>query len=183
MTKITKSLPIFNHLQSITRINVPSKVIIFSWRLLLEKLPTREALYHRGVIANIHETFCVFCFNLEETVQHMYLFGKLAKGKICKGVKHLIWLATTWCIWRLWNNILFRGDFVNVFFLVDQIMYISWFWFISRVRTKASLAFSDWCNNLLKCFQSPSSFTIVIFRLPKFQLCDFNPLSFTIVRF
>ncbi|MCI21403.1 putative ribonuclease H protein, partial [Trifolium medium] len=27
--------------------NVPSKVIVFGWRLLLEKLPTREALYRK----------------------------------------------------------------------------------------------------------------------------------------
>ncbi|MCI28702.1 putative ribonuclease H protein [Trifolium medium] len=27
--------------------NVPSKVSIFGWRLLLEKLPTREALYRK----------------------------------------------------------------------------------------------------------------------------------------
>ncbi|MCI45386.1 hypothetical protein A2U01_0066625, partial [Trifolium medium] len=32
-------------LQNLWRNNVPSKVSIFGWRLLLEKLPTREALH------------------------------------------------------------------------------------------------------------------------------------------
>ncbi|XP_045791248.1 uncharacterized protein LOC123885955 [Trifolium pratense] len=35
--------------------NVPSKVSVFGWRLLLEKLPTREALFCKGIITNNHE--------------------------------------------------------------------------------------------------------------------------------
>ncbi|CAJ2650181.1 uncharacterized protein LOC123904681 [Trifolium pratense] len=52
--------------------NVPSKVSIFGWRLLLEKLPTREALYKKGIITNIHERCCVFCYNEVEDTQHIF---------------------------------------------------------------------------------------------------------------
>jgi hypothetical protein len=33
-------------------------------------------------------------------------------------------------IWRMCNNILFRGAIANDSSLVNQIIYISWFWFI-----------------------------------------------------
>jgi hypothetical protein len=35
--------------------NVPSKISIYGWRLLFEKLATREALFDKGVISNHHE--------------------------------------------------------------------------------------------------------------------------------
>ncbi|MCI07982.1 putative ribonuclease H protein, partial [Trifolium medium] len=52
--------------------NVPSKVSIFGWRLLLEKLPTREALHRRGIITNNHEKCCVFCFKEEDDLYHIF---------------------------------------------------------------------------------------------------------------
>ncbi|PNX64830.1 hypothetical protein L195_g054221, partial [Trifolium pratense] len=42
-------------LKRLWKINVPSKVSIFGWRLLLEKLPTREALFRKGVVNNNNE--------------------------------------------------------------------------------------------------------------------------------
>jgi hypothetical protein len=53
--------------------NVPLKVSIFGWRLLLEKLPSRETLFHGGVLTNTHERSCVFCFNTQEREQHIVL--------------------------------------------------------------------------------------------------------------
>jgi hypothetical protein len=55
---------------------------------------------------------------------HFSVFGKIVKGKGCARICHLIWLATTWSIWRLGNNIMFRGAYANVSVLVDQIVNI-----------------------------------------------------------
>ncbi|MCI25208.1 ribonuclease H protein [Trifolium medium] len=38
--------------------DVPSKVSVFGWRLLLEKLPTRAALASKGIITNPYEISC-----------------------------------------------------------------------------------------------------------------------------
>ncbi|CAJ2644735.1 unnamed protein product [Trifolium pratense] len=165
--------------------NVPSKVSLFGWRLLLEKLPTREALFCKGIITNNHERSCVFCFKEVEDIQHIFftccitsqiwqkifvwlgtnvisfedvtchftLFGELAKGNHSKRIRHIIWLATTWSIWRTRNNIIFRGDCVNISSLVEQIVYFSWFWFIGRTWNNVNLVFSEWRNNPLDCFQ------------------------------
>jgi hypothetical protein len=37
-----------NALKRLWKNNIPSKINIFCWRLLLEKLPTRETLFHKG---------------------------------------------------------------------------------------------------------------------------------------
>jgi hypothetical protein len=41
--------------------------------------------------------------------------------KANKRFRHVIWLATTWSLWRARNNILFRGETVNISLLVDQL--------------------------------------------------------------
>jgi hypothetical protein len=121
--------------------NVPSKISSFGWRLLLEKLWTREALFRKGIITNIIERCYVLCFNLEESLDHLFLnchfsatlwkhvlnwmdvgdfitgsmqehfihFGNIIKDKVHKRCRHIIWLATTWSLWRMRNNILFQG--------------------------------------------------------------------------
>jgi hypothetical protein len=53
--------------------NVPSKISIFGWRLLLKKLPTRETLFDKGIITNNSEKCCVLCFNHEESIHHVFI--------------------------------------------------------------------------------------------------------------
>ncbi|GAU23839.1 hypothetical protein TSUD_380010 [Trifolium subterraneum] len=64
--------------------NVPSKVSIFGWRLLIDKLPTKEALYNRGVITNILER-CVLCHNDVEDINHIF-FICTASEQVVQGV-------------------------------------------------------------------------------------------------
>ncbi|KAK2395047.1 hypothetical protein QL285_056813 [Trifolium repens] len=110
--------------------NVPSKISIFGWRLLLEKLPTKEALFGKGIITDMMEKRCVLCPNHGESIQHFFLhcnvsnivwsnifkwmgvsyftsdsvqqhftmFGDLIKDNVSKRHRHIIWLATTWCM-------------------------------------------------------------------------------------
>jgi hypothetical protein len=135
--------------------NVPSKISIFGWRLLLEKLPTRDALFNKGIITTNIEKRCVFCSTHDESISHVFihcsfsstvwrkvlswmglnlinsnsiqehflLFGDLIKSKANKKHRHIIWLATTWCIWRLRNNLVFREDRATIFSVVNQIIY------------------------------------------------------------
>ncbi|MCH91379.1 putative ribonuclease H protein, partial [Trifolium medium] len=59
-------------LKTLWKNNVPSKFSIFGWRLLLEKLPTRVALYNKGIITNTHDICCVMCFKDVEDTQHIF---------------------------------------------------------------------------------------------------------------
>jgi hypothetical protein len=171
-------------LKKLWKTKIPSKASIFGWRLLLGKLPTKAALFDKGIITNNFEKCCVFCSNEVEDIQHVFFncnlivqvwdsifkwlgtnaivnatvtehfltFGGIFKGKKTKGLRHIIWVATTWCIWRYRNNILFRGDSVNIYSLFNQILYIAWLWFIGSLRSTVDFSFFDWCNNPLACF-------------------------------
>jgi hypothetical protein len=51
----------------------PSKVIVFSWQLLQNRIPSRQNLLRRRVITDINNTFCVLCGNSVELVDHLFL--------------------------------------------------------------------------------------------------------------
>jgi hypothetical protein len=42
-------------IKKLWRNDVPSKIHVFGWCLLLERLPMRSALNHRGILTNAHE--------------------------------------------------------------------------------------------------------------------------------
>ncbi|CAJ2645290.1 unnamed protein product [Trifolium pratense] len=166
--------------------DLPSKVGVFGWRLLLEKLPTRVALAHRGIILSGGDLKCVLCSSMLEDLSHLFFncihvsniwkkiyawlglpynnqgighihfmqFGAAVKAQKGMKFRHLIWLATTWCIWRMRNNIIFRGEGADFQRLFDHIRNISWYWFSGRVGRLDKSTFFDWCNNPLKCLSS-----------------------------
>jgi hypothetical protein len=41
------------------------------------------------------------------------------------------------------------GGHVNISSVVEQIMYISWFWLVGREKLIDNVTFSDWCKNPL----------------------------------
>jgi hypothetical protein len=124
----------FTKQEEINHIFFTCSVTIQVWQCIFRWLGTRFLLF-------------------EDIFQHFTVFGEIAKGKNSKLFRHIIWLAMTWSICRTRNNIFFRGDCVNITSLVDQIIYISWLWFIGRSGNNFNLVFSDWCNNPLDCFQ------------------------------
>jgi hypothetical protein len=69
------------------------------------------------------------------------------KNKKGSKVCHLIWLAITLCFWRLCYKIVFRGAMPNVSSMIDQITFISWFWFLGRSGSYTLYTFVDRCNN------------------------------------
>lgn len=51
----------------------PSKVLVFSWRLLLDRLPSCEQLHKRHIQIQNLEASCYFCNSRKETTQHLFL--------------------------------------------------------------------------------------------------------------
>lgn len=62
-----------NLLDLIWKLLAPSKTCIFCWRMLLARLPMRDALLHRGVVPVTHERCCPLCFEQDETIWHLFL--------------------------------------------------------------------------------------------------------------
>ncbi|GAU42970.1 hypothetical protein TSUD_188430 [Trifolium subterraneum] len=177
---------VLNAINLLWKKEIPSKVLIFAWRLLLERLPTRTALHRRGIILNPQDLHCVFCSSYDEDSAHLFfhcsvlkrvweevfkwfgksyqaeadgwnhfnIFGSLLKTKRFEKVRHLIWLATTWSIWKLRNNVVFNGVTLSSSSLVNDIKTISCLWLSGRYGHISSISFPDWCFDPMTCFQS-----------------------------
>lgn len=53
--------------------DVPMKVVIFTWRLLRDRLPTKNNLSHRGILTNNDSCLCVGRCGSVETLNHLFL--------------------------------------------------------------------------------------------------------------
>jgi hypothetical protein len=53
------------------KLHLLSKVAVFSWQLLQDRLPTRHNLWKRGVITDVDATRCVLCGLESESVDHL----------------------------------------------------------------------------------------------------------------
>jgi hypothetical protein len=55
---------------------VPSKLGVFGWRLLQDKLTTHAALASKGIISNnSHALVCAFCFNVVEDSNNLFFLA------------------------------------------------------------------------------------------------------------
>lgn len=60
--------------------DAPSKVLIFTWRVLLERVATRDALSRRGILHSQNDLCCVLCFRENESVEHLFLACNVVKS-------------------------------------------------------------------------------------------------------
>jgi hypothetical protein len=60
--------------------DVSSKISIFGWRLLLQRLPTRRALNRRGILLNPLDLNCILCFGHIEDASHLFFSCPFNKG-------------------------------------------------------------------------------------------------------
>jgi hypothetical protein len=171
---------VLENLKNLWKNDIPSKVLVFGWRLLLERLPTRGALHHRGILSNTHDPSCVFCLQHIEDCEHLFfscaftksvwdevflwigksiasegpvyglnhfsLFGTLFRYPKGGRVNHLIWLATTWCVWNLRNQVVFNGATPSATSLLVDIKTFSWLWFSGRYARNSCISVSNWCQ-------------------------------------
>lgn len=54
------------------RCDVPTKAAVMAWRLILNRLPTRDALIRRGVVNSNYDSCCVLCFREDESAKHLF---------------------------------------------------------------------------------------------------------------
>jgi hypothetical protein len=67
-------------IKKLWRTDIPSKVNVFGWWLLLGRLPTRLALYRRGVLVNPQDLLCVFCSLVGEDIPHLFFSCNFTKN-------------------------------------------------------------------------------------------------------
>jgi len=68
------------------KIRIPSKIAVFAWRLLRDKLPTKSNLRARQV--QILDMTCPFCRRMEEDASHLFIH--------CIKIQPLWWESMSW---------------------------------------------------------------------------------------
>ncbi|PWA59926.1 zinc finger, SWIM-type, MULE transposase domain, FHY3/FAR1 family [Artemisia annua] len=119
---------------------LPAKVIIFIWRMLLNKFPTRMNLMSRGITVQSNQ--CGICDTGDETINHLMLHYDIARDvwalvgrwrsldfpnvlsirellslvddsrihTLAKKVLHVVVGTTFWSIWKFRNQCFPRGE-------------------------------------------------------------------------
>jgi hypothetical protein len=104
--------------------DAPSKALVLGWRLLLDRLPTRSALNHRGILLNPNELLCEFCSLHVEDSGHLFLSCQFSKGiwdAIAKWVGKNIVTGTA-----CWHHFLSFGNLVSLKKGGDRVSRLIW---------------------------------------------------------
>ena len=155
---------------------VPSKVLVFSWRHILNRLPTCDHLQRRNIQIAVPHNLCHFCRSHPEIAEHLFnscertkdiskaIFGcttinntdiaqhynqfeNLFSGQLNLKWKLMILHATVWSLWNARNDFLFREQTFDGAAIFETIGSFSWQWLIYKRKEKVPLFFSDWMTN------------------------------------
>ena len=114
--------------------DVPSKVVLFSWRLFCDRLPTKDNLHHRGVLDSV-STFCVAGCDAVESSQHLFLHCNTF-GSVC----HFIysWLGISAVVpaqvLAHFNQFNISGGIVKKRRSISQVIWFATVWEIWKER-------------------------------------------------
>jgi len=156
----------------------PTKVVAFSWKLLLDRIPSKWNLKIRNVLPPENSTRSVLCGIEEETSKHcdkvtivwekvmrwveiyfitppnLFVHWECWKtGGRTKRIRQglsIIWHATIWGIWRVRNNIIFNNEELDVEAMVEDIKVLSWRWVLNSLKIPTCLYY-EWSWNPNDC--------------------------------
>ena len=141
-------------LSQIWKSGVPSKVVAFSWKLLLDRIPTRVNLEVRNCLPPDGGSNCIWCANVRESSVHLFLHCDKAReiwlnlmrwtnrlflippnlfihwecwsdGGFHKKVRRGWRMITIWVIWKARNDCIFNNVVKGVDVLVEEIKVLS----------------------------------------------------------
>ncbi|XP_028201834.1 uncharacterized protein LOC114386020 [Glycine soja] len=165
----------------IWKLKIPSKSLVFAWRLIRDRLPTRMNLRRRKVVIN--EVQCPFCGDVEEEAAHLFFSCKkilpiwweslswvgvatvLPQNPRDHYLQHMAdftggkqltrwrsWLiAMTWTTWKHRNRIIFQNDTFDGSKLLDDALIVLWTW-IRNMERDFGTHFNQWSSDLKEVF-------------------------------
>lgn len=86
--------------ESVWKSPAPSKVVVFSWQLLLNRIPTKDNLLRRRILAPVSLGRCEFCDQVGETAAHLFL--------------HCEWM------FKVWSKV---GGWLGINFITPQSLF------------------------------------------------------------
>ena len=163
------------------KMKVPHKILVFAWRLLRDRLPTRSNLHRRQVVIN--DRRCLLCGNMEEDTGHLFFHcskviplwweslswvtsvGPLPQNPKQHFLQHIHgvtqgarskrwrwwWLALTWLIWQQGNKILFSNDSFDANKIMEDASFLLWTW-LRHLEKDFNISYNHWSNNLSSGF-------------------------------
>ena len=142
--------------EELWKLRIPSKVAVFVWRLLRDRLPTKVNLCRRHV--EINDLQCPFCRSMEEDATHLFfhcskitpiwgesmswvsilsVFQQLPRQHFSQHMADKVegirgnrwrawWVAFTWTVWQLRNKIIFSNGTYNGNKLMEDAIFLLW---------------------------------------------------------
>ena len=98
------------------------KVVVFSWKALHNRIPTKDNLRIRNVLSPETSTICMWCGRVDESVVHLFLHCDLAMGVWWKVMRWWNFSFVTplnlFVHWAVWNGVETRKKLKKVLRLV-----------------------------------------------------------------
>ncbi|XP_058774315.1 uncharacterized protein LOC131648586 [Vicia villosa] len=70
-------------------VKAPAKILFFGWRIIHNRIATKDQLFKRGVLVDVNDLMCVLCMKKEETLLHL-IGGCEITSRIWRRVFHWI---------------------------------------------------------------------------------------------
>jgi len=168
--------------QHLWNIKIPPRALVFTWRLLWDRLPTKDNLIRRHV--SIENDLCPFCQNKAEFASHLfflchkimplwwefYSWVKEPRVLHCKPMDNFLqhspmsglqntnrrwkiwWIAATISIWKLRNDIIFSNHSFVISRLLDNTIFLSWSW-MRGWEKDFNIPFHQWSSSMALAFK------------------------------
>lgn len=139
---------ILNVLAQVWRTKIPNNVHIFSWRFILNRLPTRDQLARRGILTGSHDILCSFYFDVVEDNFHVFVGCSVSNKVWCKLCYKLSIFEVTGCTIVADHfdtfSIRIKGKFSIIcflFFMSNNLFLVCW------NVVLVVLAYFFWCGS------------------------------------
>jgi len=163
--------------EELWKIKLPSKIVIFAWRLIRDRLPTKVNLRRRQI--QLGDSRCPFCGVEEESAGHLFflcrkiipiwweslswvnLSGAFPNHPRHHFLQHIYgvtegmrssrwkwwWMALTWTIWKHRNTIIFSNGSFNANGILDDTIFLLWTW-LTNLEKDFNTHYNYWSSNI-----------------------------------
>jgi len=162
------------------KLKIPSKISVFAWRLIRDRLPTRSNLQRRQI--EVDDSRCPFGRSEEENAAHLFfhctkispLWSESMSWVNLSGAfpyhprQHFLyhihgvkdrkrsrwkwwWLALTWTIWKQRNDMIFSNGKFNANRILDDAIFLLWTW-LTHLEKDFIIHFNQWSSNISEGF-------------------------------
>ncbi|KHN37747.1 hypothetical protein glysoja_048115, partial [Glycine soja] len=101
---------------------IPSKISVFAWRLIEDRLPTRMNLHRRQV--QLQDLRCPFCREAVEETSHLFFHCVFIQPILWESMSwRYWWMAVTWAIWKSRNRVMFSNAEFDANRLFDEAVF------------------------------------------------------------